>query len=188
MSCIITITGALGSGKSTIAGILCEKLGFERYSTGQAQRKIAEKYGITTLELNKRAEQDKSIDDEIDGVFKSLEETGKSYVIDSRMAWHFIPSSFKVKLEIDPLVAAERVTKDSSRTNEDHATLEETLANLKNRRASEVERFKKYYKVDIEDRKNFDLVLDTSSQTPEELAQIIMDAFERFCRKNAENT
>ena len=46
MSCIITITGALGSGKSTIAGILCEKLGFERYSTGQAQRKIAEKYGL----------------------------------------------------------------------------------------------------------------------------------------------
>ncbi len=91
-------------------------------------------------------------------------------------------------MEIDPLVAAERVTKDSSRTNEDHATLEETLANLKNRRASEVERFKKYYKVDIEDRKNFDLVLDTSSQKPEELAQIIMDAFERFCRKNAENT
>ena len=30
MSCIITITGALGSGKSTIAGILCEKLGFEQ--------------------------------------------------------------------------------------------------------------------------------------------------------------
>jgi CMP/dCMP kinase len=184
MSKIITITGALGSGKSTIAGILCEKLGFERYSTGQAQRKIAEKYGITTLELNKRAEQDKSIDDEIDGVFKSLEENGRSYIIDSRMAWHFIPSSFKVKLEIDPVIAAQRVTKDSLRTNEDHATLEETLENLKKRRASEVERFQKYYHVDIEDRKNFNLVIDTSFKTPEEIVQIILDNFEKFQQKN----
>ena len=48
----ITITGNLGSGKSTICNILKEKYQFEIYSTGKVQRKLAEDMGMTTLEFN----------------------------------------------------------------------------------------------------------------------------------------
>jgi cytidylate kinase len=38
----ITLTGNLGSGKSTIAKIMAEKYGYEIYSTGKIQRELAE--------------------------------------------------------------------------------------------------------------------------------------------------
>ena len=37
----ITITGNLGSGKSTIAKYIRDEYGFEIYSTGTIQRKLA---------------------------------------------------------------------------------------------------------------------------------------------------
>ena len=49
----ITITGMLGSGKSTICKIISEQKGYEIYSTGKIQRQVAAQKGITTLELNK---------------------------------------------------------------------------------------------------------------------------------------
>ena len=48
----ITITGNLGSGKSTICKILEDKFGFEIYSTGKVQRELARQMNMTTLEMN----------------------------------------------------------------------------------------------------------------------------------------
>ena len=53
---MITISGMLGSGKSTVAKILAQKLDYGYYSTGNAQREIAQKRGLTTLELNQLAD------------------------------------------------------------------------------------------------------------------------------------
>ena len=50
----ITLTGNLGSGKSTICRYLEGKYGYEIYSTGKVQRKLAEDLGITVLEMNQR--------------------------------------------------------------------------------------------------------------------------------------
>ena len=68
---LITITGQLGSGKSTVSKMLAERLKWQYYSTGMAQRTIAKKRGITTVELNRLAIIDPSIDHEIDAVFKN---------------------------------------------------------------------------------------------------------------------
>ena len=46
----ITITGNLGSGKSTICKLLNEKYQFEIYST--RSRELARQMNMTTLELN----------------------------------------------------------------------------------------------------------------------------------------
>lgn len=98
MAHLITISGTLGSGKSTVAKLLAERLGYAYYSTGMAQRKIAEQRGLTTLELNAAAERDKTIDAQIDGVFEKLVQENKNYVVDSRLGFFFIPTSFKVML------------------------------------------------------------------------------------------
>ena len=70
MNFIITLSGQLGSGKSTVGKLLAKKLGYTFYSTGNAQRKIAAERGLTTLELNKLSMTDSSIDEQIDSVFK----------------------------------------------------------------------------------------------------------------------
>ena len=49
----ITITGKLGSGKSTVAKKLVELYGFEIFSTGAILRAAAAERGMDVLELNK---------------------------------------------------------------------------------------------------------------------------------------
>ena len=99
---LISITGKLGSGKSTICGILSERYGYEIFSTGSINREVARKLGITTLELNERLKIDHSLDDEIDGTVTriSIERKDDKLIFDSRMAWHFAKDTFKIFLTI----------------------------------------------------------------------------------------
>ncbi|MBR4927146.1 MAG: cytidylate kinase family protein [Alphaproteobacteria bacterium] len=174
---IVTISGALGSGKSTIMKMLANRLGYETYSTGAAQREIAKQYGVTTLELNHIADKNPDIDKEIDGVFKTLVNTGKKYVVDSRLAFFFIPTSFKIKLNVDVAEAAHRILKDKNRTSEVQCdTLEQMTHILKERRASEVARFIATYKVNIDEDSHFDLIIDTTDKTPDEICDIVLTA------------
>lgn len=174
---IITISGDLGSGKSLLSNALVQRWEADRYSTGVVQRRLAEKMGITTLELNRRAETDKSIDDQIDSVFRNLAKTPKNLVVDSRMAWHFLPQSFKIKLEVHPKVAASRIGNDKSRVGEgDYETLEDVMQAITDRKGSERERFLRYYNVDIEDQKNYDLVVNTTDVPPESVSDLVNEA------------
>ena len=176
---IITISGMLGSGKSTVAKLLAERLGWDYYSTGNAQREIAAKRGMTTLELNRLADTDPTIDQEIDGVFKNFnEDIRQNLVIDSRMAFFFVPNSMKVKLNVDTEVAGERVFYDKERTGEKkYESVAEAVAYLKARRASEVERFKRVYHVDIDNDENFDYVINSTYHTPAEVVDLIIQKF-----------
>ena len=176
---IITISGMLGSGKSTVAKLLAERLGYMYYSTGNAQREIAKKRGITTLELNRLAGTDMSVDKEIDGVFQKFNAVpNKNMVIDSRLAFFFVPSSIKIKLNVDVYVAGERIFNDTLRTGEKkYNSVQEAVKALLDRRSLEVERFKRIYHVDIDNDENFDYVLDTTYKTPEEIANLIIKKY-----------
>ncbi len=52
---IVTITGDLGSGKSTVSKKLADTLRARRYSAGTIQRGFAKSKSISTLELNQRS-------------------------------------------------------------------------------------------------------------------------------------
>lgn len=178
---IISIAGDLGSGKSLLTGALVSHFGAQRYSTGNAQRLIAGSMGISTLELNKLAETDKSIDDKIDSVFKDLANTDTNLVVDSRMAFHFLPMSFRIRLEVHPKVAAERISADTGRIGEaDFKSVEEIEAGILARKASERARFKAYYDVDIEDHAGYDLVVNTTGVSPEAVAKLVIEAIEAW--------
>ena len=111
----ITLTGNLGSGKSTICKILKGEYGFEIYSTGTVQRKLAEEMNLTVLEMNQLMCTDPKYDNMIDDATAKLsrENRDKNIVFDSRLAWHFVEQSFKVFLMVSLDVAANRVMNDS---------------------------------------------------------------------------
>ena len=112
MKKIVTLSGDIGGGKSSVARSLAQTLGYKMLATGTIQRSIARKRGLTTLELNELSVTDSSVDDEIDHYVIELGKSRDALVIDSRLAWHFIPDSFKVFLIVDPLIGAERVFND----------------------------------------------------------------------------
>ena len=175
----ISLAGDLGSGKSTTAKILIEALGAEYYSTGSIVRSIAERMGMTIGELNVYMETHPEIDTEIDNGIAALSEDPRSLIIDSRMAWHFTKGTFKVYLSTDIETASLRIM-GANRTGEHVATLEETVACTKGRRESEKKRYFTQYGVDITDFSNYDLVVDTTYATPEEVAGVILSCLEKW--------
>ena len=173
MTKIITITGDLGSGKSTVSNILIERLHYDYVYTGKIQREIADRYGMTTLELNQYAETHPEIDEEIDATFKSLNDSAE-LIVDSRLAWFFIPKSFKVYLKCDIIVAADRISRDKQRKSEHYASQEKAIQELIARKESENKRYLELYGADCSDLSNFNLIVDTSYLTPEEVADKII--------------
>ncbi len=173
---IITISGDIGSGKSTTGKLLAKNLGYNYLSTGAIQRKIAEKMGMTTLELNLLTEKRRDIDDKIDGYTRALDGSDEDFVVDSRLAWHFIPASYKVFLLCEESIAAERISGDKLRkSDETNRDVQHLLRKIKERRNSEKERFKKIYDIDFELLSNYNLIIDSAYFYPEEIVTMITD-------------
>jgi CMP/dCMP kinase len=170
----IALSGELGSGKSEVSARVARALGARRVSTGEAQRAIAEKRGISTLDLNHLAETDPTIDDEIDGVFRALAATPRPLVVDSRLAWHFLPMSYKVHLVVDPRAGASRVLHRTGSHAEHYESLDQALTGMGQRVESERRRFQQIYGVDIFRLDNYDLVVDTTDASPEEVTEAIL--------------
>jgi len=174
---IVTLSGDIGGGKSSVARILSASLGFPVISAGGIQREIATSMGLTTLELNHHSAKDRSVDDRIDAHTKMLGETRDHIIVDSRLAWHFIPPAFKVFLSVDPQVGAERVF-EASRPEERNHSLQHTVDNNRSRTQLESTRFRTLYGIELRDYRNYDLVVDTSFAPADVVAARIQACFE----------
>ncbi len=179
MKKIISISGDIGSGKSSVASVLKELTSYEIVGTGNIQRAIAEKRGITTLELNKISQTDRSVDDEIDSYVIKLGSNENNLIVDSRLAWHFIPDSFKVYLSVDPMIGSERVYQ-AKRSSEENTSLQQTFQNNLERQQLEDKRFSKLYSIRFRKYHNYDLVIDTSYTPPEKIAEQIKQCYDQW--------
>lgn len=168
----ITIAGDIGSGKTTVGTLLARKLELEYVSTGSIQRSIAASQGRTTLELNQSSEADPAVDVGIDDFLRQLNLQGKALVVESRLGWHFIPTSIKVYLYCAGEIAARRLVA-AGRPDEAYENAEIAFEKMRLRRASEDKRFRRLYGVDIENLRNYDIVLDTSFVEPEGAADLL---------------
>ncbi len=175
MFMIITITGNLGSGKSTVARLVAQKLSIKHYSTGDFMRQMATERGIDLLTLNKIAEKDKSVDKELDERQINIGKKEDNFVIDARLGWYFIPHSIKIFLDVTDEEAARRIFSDQRTTEKPYKTMKEAMKNIRKRRESEKKRYKELYNLDYYDKKNYDLVVDTTKINAEQVAQKIVD-------------
>jgi CMP/dCMP kinase len=170
---IITITGDPGSGKSTIAKKLSEKLNYEHYYIGQIRRDAAKKRGMTLTEYNEYGETHPETDIEVDDYQKNLGKEKDNFIIEGRTSWFLIPHSIKLYVAVDPKEGAKRVfghLQEDNMRNEDNGlkTVEDVLRSHKKRAESDNLRYKKYYKKDCYNKNNFDLVIDTTNLNPDE--------------------
>ncbi len=180
---IITITGFPGSGKSSTAKNVAARLGYEHFSSGDLFRKMAAERGSSIEEINFTAEKQKEIDFEVDKLLEKMGEEKSNFVIDSRMAFHWIPFSFKVFLDLDPRIAAERTfaqIQKEGRESQTGSSAEEVYENTLKRLESERKRYQNLYNVDIGDKSNFDLVVDTEKNNLEKVVNIVADAYKKW--------
>jgi len=170
----ISVTGDLGSGKSTVCRYLSEILDCNLYSIGRIQRSLAEKYNMSIHDFNIYMESHPEIDEEIDSELVKIGQRRENMILDSRMAWHFVPDSFKVYLSVDPKAAAKRVMNDNRGAVETYGSFEEAEKALIARKQSENLRYITKYGVDCSNPDNYDLIIDTTNISPEETARIIL--------------
>ena len=176
---IITLTGKPCSGKSSVAQVLVEKYGFKVYSVGEIFKEEAHKHNMTTEEFNKflmsNPEYDKCLDNrnmELGKLWAS-----EKVIFDSRLAWHFIPHSFKVFLDLDEEEMAKRLATSDRTGLEKYSTIEEARKTLISRFNAENDRYKKFYGVDNTNLKNYDLVTTSKNRTPEDVAEEIIKGY-----------
>ncbi len=176
---IVTISGKAGSGKSTVAKLISEKLKLRHYSIGDLMRVMASDKGISLTELNKLAEHDKSIDLELDNRLKELGKAKDNFVVDGRLAAFFIPNAqVRVFLDTDNKVRAERILKDK-REHEKSKDLNEMVNKIQEREKSEKKRYRKYYGVDYLDKKLYNLFIDTTELNPNDVVGKIIKSIEK---------
>lgn len=179
----ITLTGNLGSGKSTISKLLSEQYGYDIFSTGTIIRRIASEHNISVLEMNKLMETDHKYDHMIDDTSAriSRENPDKDILFDSRLAWNFVETSFKVFLSVSLEVAAKRVMEDVKRgAVESYATLEEAKKQLRARAEAEDSRYREIYGIEYFNYSNYNLILDSTDCSPEILAQILIEEAKEY--------
>jgi cytidylate kinase len=176
---IITISGHPGSGKGTVGKLLAKKLRYKYYSIGAMRREMARELGMTLQEFNVLGERKAFTDKEIDAWQAKLGRMQDNIIIEGRTSFYFIPHSVKLFFAVDLDEAARRIFHDTAHTrlfeaSKRYTTPQQLKHGLRHRIASDTRRYKKYYGLNIFQKKHYDLWIDTTDQTPEQtLKQII---------------
>ena len=181
---IISLAGDLASGKGETSKILIEKLGYGIYRNGQYFRELAKKMNMSVTEFNIYVEKHPEIDRDIENSAAEYAKNNDNFIIDARLGWYAVPESFKVYLTVDIDVAAKRAFYDADRKEtEKFETIEEQKEDMIKRYKLENERYYKLYNVRKDDMSNYDLVVDTTNITPEQVADKIVEEYTKWLKK-----
>jgi cytidylate kinase len=169
---IVTVSGEIGAGNSTVARALGRALGLRYLSAGEVFREEARKRGISLAALGRLAEQDHAIDRALDTLQVEAAGTG-NILIDSRLSGRLIEGDFRIWLRAPLSVRASRVAA------RDGVPLAQAQADVQAREESERRRYREIYQIDLSDLTRYHVVVDTSMWNAEE----VMDALLRLARK-----
>ena len=174
---IISLSGDLASGKGTVSNILTADLNYGIYRNGEYFRKLAKEMGMDVTSFNVYVKEHPEIDRQIENSAAEYAKQNDNFVIDARLGWYAVPESFKVYLKVDLDVSAQRAFYDEKRkSTEKFNTVEEQKQDIIRRYNYENERYWNLYQIRKNDMSNYDLVVDTTDKTPEEVAKIIEEA------------
>lgn len=111
----------------------------------------------------------------------SKENQNEIWIIDSRLAFNNIPDAFSIRLTATPEVAAQRLFNDTTRGKEDnYSSIEAAFEAREKRRLGEQQRYIQTYGIDLENEENYDLIIDTSYSTTEDISDTILTCLECY--------
>jgi CMP/dCMP kinase len=173
---IITVSGAPGTGTTTLARGISTELGIRWVNSGELFRKIASDKNITVRELCRLAERGPDVDYLVDDAQRNLAKEG-SGIFEGRLSGHLLDDAdLKVMLITDLRIRAERISTRESKLVED--AMDET----RSREESEARRYKKYYNIEISDLSIYDLVVNTGKFDERGTLAIVLAAVRAISR------
>lgn len=175
---IISFGGAPGSGKSTIAKMLAEKLAWPHYYMGGLRREAAKKRGLTLEEYNLLGESDPNTDKEVDEYQQELAKKHDDFIVEGRTSWYFLPQSIKIYLDVGPEEGAKRIFSNLQEKNDRNEanklfSWQDVLKSNKKRMASDKTRYWRYYQIDVYNKDNYDFFLDTTALDKNQVFQAV---------------
>ena len=168
----ISISGPPGSGKTTICALVASKLGYEYLLVGQIFRQMALERKVALNTFGRLAEENETIDKELDDRMLSLARSKDDIVIEGRLSGPLLKAKkvpvFAVYVDAADDIRAERIAKREGKDPQ------KVLQEIRTRERSEKRRYEAYYAIDPTDPSHYDLWLDSSNTPAESLAETII--------------
>ena len=160
---LITISGVPGSGKTTVARLLAERLGVPHVYAGDLYRQEAKRRGLSLAAFNALCERDHSIDRNLDADMTARARQG-DVVLEGRLAGFLAAANkldaLKVWLDASDETRARRVAERES------SDWREVLEVNRVRHESDASRYKAIYGYDLADHGVYDIVPATDTRAP----------------------
>lgn len=174
---VVTVGGLHGTGKTTYAKALAKIFNLKHFSAGEAFRRLALEEGITIQELTRRALEDRSIDERIDGMVKEEASRG-GVIIDGLLSAWMAGDKAHVKIY---LWASDKV-RFRRIAERDGISLEEAERVTVERERAERERYMKYYGINLDDLTIYDIVLNTELLPIQSVVKILENVLREYVR------
>lgn len=170
----ITISGPPGSGKTTACRLVAKRLHLEVVISGDIFRQLAKEASLSLADFGSMCESDPDVDRQLDQRMVEIARSRDDLLLEGRLTGHMLTRNgipaFRVFMGADLDVRAARVAEREG------GTAAQRKQEIMKREKCEARRYLAYYDIDIRDRSVYDLVIDTTNKTPEQVADIICDA------------
>lgn len=178
---IITVWGKAWSGKWTCINLLVQEIKYiytftyTIISVGDMKRELAKEMNLSIQEFNllwELPENIASFDRKYEEMQKALNPSSR-IILDSRLSYWCQPQAFKLFLDVDDTEWAKRIN-GANRETDNHGSLQETIRMNKERNRLDSERYMRLYNTNPWDLGNYDLIIDTTILTPEQIVAKIL--------------
>jgi len=163
--------------------MLIEKLSYEYLSVGNMKRQLAEQMGLSIYDFDLLGDQPgnaEKFDKQYEDMQKALDPKA-AIVLDSRLGFYCQPKAFNIFLEVNIQEAAKRIMDAGRGANETHYnTLQEAINTTQARDDAMQKRYLKLYNIDYFDHKYYNLTIDTSDKTPDQVLDIIIAEYKLY--------
>ena len=166
---IITIGGLAGTGTTTLAEVLSERLDIPYISAGFIFREMAAEHGMSVLEFSEFAEGNDDIDKEIDKRQAEKAKQAENLIIEGRLSAFFVDNADLKICLITPFdVRSKRIAQREEKS------VDVAKGEIITREKSEALRYKEIHNIDISNMDIYDLIINTDTFNPEQVSEIII--------------